>query len=101
MSKYKWFLFGVFVLVWLWAAWNPVFRHDWLLENYLVFIFVPITLIAGRWLKLSNVSYTLITIFMVLHVVGSHYTYERVPFGYTLQAWFHQNRNMYDRLVHF
>lgn len=101
MSKYKWFLIIAFVAVWIWAAINPVYPHDWLLENYLVFIFVPVILILGRYFKLSNVSYTLITIFMILHVIGSHYTYVEVPFGYTLQKWLGADRNMYDRLVHF
>ncbi len=101
MTKYKLFLLLSFVVVWIWAAINPLFPHDWLLENYLVFIFVPIIIITGRWLKLSNVSYTLITIFMILHVIGSHYTYAEVPFGVTLQDWFNPSRNMYDRLVHF
>jgi len=101
MTKYKWFLLAAFLAVWIWAAINPVFPHDWLLENYLVFIFVPIILITGIYFKLSNVSYTLITIFMILHVVGAHYTYEHVPFGYTLAKWFHTDRNIYDRLVHF
>lgn len=101
MSKYQKLLLLAFVVVWIWAAINPLFRHDWLLENYLVFIFVPIIFVTGRYFKLSNVSYTLITLFMVLHVIGSHYTYEHVPFGYTLQQWFGSSRNMYDRLVHF
>jgi putative membrane protein len=101
MTKYKWFLLAVFVLTWLWAAYNPSYRHDWLLENYLVFIFVPIILGLGFYFKLSNVSYTLITIFMILHIIGSHYTYAEVPFGYTLQHWLGADRNMYDRLVHF
>lgn len=38
---------------------------------------------------------------MILHVIGSHYTYSEVPFGYTLQEWLGASRNMYDRLVHF
>jgi putative membrane protein len=38
---------------------------------------------------------------MILHTIGSHYTYAEVPFGYTLQEWFGSERNMYDRLVHF
>lgn len=101
MKKYHWFLIISFVAVWVWAAINPVFPHDWLLENYLVFIFVPIILLLGHFFKLSKVSYTLITIFLILHVIGSHYTYEHVPFGYTLQEWFGSSRNMYDRLVHF
>lgn len=91
----------VFVVFWIWAAILPTYRHDWLLENYLVFIFVPLIFILGKYFKLSNVSYTLITIFMVLHVVGSHYTYAEVPFGYTIEHWFGADRNMYDRLVHF
>lgn len=99
--KFKVFLFAAFTLVWLWAAWNPLFRHDWLLENYLVFVFVPIIFILGRYFKLSNLSYGLITIFMMLHVIGSHYTYSEVPFGDTLQSWLGADRNMYDRLVHF
>lgn len=101
ISKYHLFLITIFLAFWIWAAINPLYRDGWLLENYLVFIFVPIILIAGYYFRLSNVSYTLITIFMIMHVIGSHYTYAEVPFGYTLQEWFNSSRNMYDRLVHF
>src|SRR3989344_5267196 len=99
--NYKILLFTCFILVWAWAAYKPLHPADWLLENYLVFIFVPILLITARWFRLSNISYTLITIFMILHVIGSHYTYSEVPFGDVLQSWFNTDRNMYDRLVHF
>ena len=101
MTRYHWTLLLIFTLFWVWAAINPTFPHDWLLENYLVFIFVPIILLAGRYFKLSKTSYTLITIFMILHVIGSHYTYAEVPFGFSLQDWMGATRNMYDRLVHF
>lgn len=100
MTKYRWFLFLVFLAFWVWAAINPVFPHDWLLENYLTFVFVPLVFIAGYYFKLSDTSYTLITIFLILHTIGSHYTYAEVPFGYTLQDWFGSSRNMYDRMVH-
>lgn len=98
---YQIFLLALFISVWAWAAINPVYPEDWLLENYLVFIFVPLILIFARYFKLSNISYTLLTLFMILHVIGSHYTYAEVPFGYFLQNLFDSNRNMYDRLVHF
>ena len=98
---YRIFLVAVFLAFWVWAAINPKFPHDWLLENYLIFIFVPLIILAGFYFRLSNLSYTLITIFMVLHIIGSHYNYAEVPFGYILQAWFHADRNMFDRLVHF
>lgn len=104
MSKdvwYKLFLLVCFLSVWVWAAWEPLYREDWLLENYLVFIFVPLILFTARWFRLSNISYTLLTLFMIMHVIGSHYTYAEVPFGETLREWFGAERNMYDRLVHF
>lgn len=101
IELYHLFLFVVFLAFWIWAAIEPSYRDGWLLENYLVFIFVPIIIIAGFYFKLSKVSYTLITIFMILHVIGSHYTYAEVPFGYIIQDWFGADRNMYDRLVHF
>jgi putative membrane protein len=98
---YKRFLLATFVAVWTWAAIEPKFREDWLLENYLVFLFFPLIFLVGRYFELSNVSYTLIALFGTLHVIGSHYTYSLVPFGYTLQHWLGADRNMYDRLVHF
>ena len=101
MTRYLKILLVVFAAVWVWAAINPVYPHDWLLENYLVFIFVPIIILTGRYFKLSDTSYTLITLFMILHVIGSHYTYAEVPFGDVLQNWLGASRNMYDRLVHF
>lgn len=101
MTRYQKLLLVAFGLVWTWAAIAPRYPHDWLLENILVFIFVPAILLMGRYFRLSSLSYTLIALFMALHVVGSHYTYAEVPFGYTLQAWFGSERNMYDRLVHF
>jgi len=101
LDSYYIFLISTFLVFWIWAAIAPLYRDGWLLENYLVFIFVPLILIAGYYFKLSKLSYTLITIFMILHVVGSHYTYAEVPFGFTLQDWFNSDRNMYDRLVHF
>ena len=101
MTRYHALLLGVFAVVWTWAAIGPKYPHDWLLENYLVFVFVPFILLTARYFRLSNFSYTLITAFMLMHVVGSHYTYAEVPFGTTLQQWFGSGRNMYDRLVHF
>jgi len=101
LTRYQIVLAGAFIIAWVLAAIRPVFPHDWLLENYLVFIFVPLIILLARYFKLSNLSYGLITVFMILHVIGSHYTYAEVPFGYTLQRWFGAERNMYDRLVHF
>ena len=80
-------LFGIFVAIWSWAAWKPIHPDDWLLENYLVFFWVPVLLFSARYFRLSDISYGLITLFMCLHVVGSHSPYAEVPFGDTLRIW--------------
>jgi putative membrane protein len=99
-SRYHLGLLAVFLIAWVWAAIGPLHRNDWWLENILIFLGVPLVIGLGFYFRLSNLSYTLITVFLVLHVIGSHYTYAEVPFGYTLQRWFHSERNLYDRLVH-
>ncbi|OHB25780.1 MAG: hypothetical protein A2542_03855 [Parcubacteria group bacterium RIFOXYD2_FULL_52_8] len=101
MTPYRWSLLITFLVVWVWAAIHPVYPYDWFLENILVFISVPLILLAARYFKLSDISYTLITLFLIMHVVGSHFTYAEVPLGFTLQEWLGATRNMYDRLVHF
>lgn len=101
MKRYHAFLIISFIIVWIWAAIDPLYRDDWLLENYLIFISVPIVFIVGKYFKVSDTTYGLVALFLILHTVGSHYTYAEVPFGYTLQEWLGAERNMYDRLVHF
>ena len=46
-------------------------------------------------------SYFLITIYTLLHVYGSLYTYAENPFGFWLVDAFDLHRNHYDRIVHF
>lgn len=101
MTRYQRILLLLVVAVWVWSAIRPRYPHDWLLENTLVLLFIPALIFLGRYFRLSDFSYTLIAIFMALHMIGSHYTYAEVPFGYTLKTWFGADRNMYDRLVHF
>ncbi|HIP52077.1 MAG TPA: DUF2238 domain-containing protein, partial [Campylobacterales bacterium] len=64
-----------FSITWIWAAIEPLHYADWVLENILVFIFIMLILLTGRMFELSLLSYVLMTIFMILHVIGSHYTY--------------------------
>jgi putative membrane protein len=100
MTRYQKILSIVFVGFWIWTAINPSFRDSWLLESYPLFIFVPLVLLLGRTVGLSSASYTLVAIFLMLHMVGTHYTYEKVPGGFFLGELYGSTRNMYDRLVH-
>ncbi|MBI3032975.1 DUF2238 domain-containing protein [Candidatus Woesearchaeota archaeon] len=97
-KHYPKILLGIFLILWLILAINPTYRFDWFLENLLVFIFVPILILTYNHLRLSNISYTLIFIFMSLHSIGAHYTYALVPLDWTVLGF---SRNHYDRVVHF
>jgi len=89
-----------FAVTWIWAAIEPWHFEDWVLENVLVFFFIVLILFSSRLFEFSVTSYVLMTIFMILHIIGSHYTYAEVPWGSTLGEWLGTERNMYDRLVH-
>jgi putative membrane protein len=94
------FLALAFIGTWIWAAIDPLHFSDWVLENVLVGLFILLILLTSRIFQFSLFSYVLMTIFMILHIIGSHYTYAEVPWGYNLGEWLGTERNMYDRLVH-
>ncbi len=86
---------------WIFAAIAPRDRSDWLLENLLVFVAVGFLVATYRRFPLSTLSYLLITVFLTLHAVGAHYTYEYAAPGFWLKDLFGLARNHFDRLVHF
>src|SRR5258705_4904209 len=92
---------AAFVVVWIALAIAPSYRADWLLENAPVLIGVPLAVLGYRRLRLSDRAYVQATIFVVLHVVGAHYTYSEVPLGDWVRDALGLARNHYDRLVHF
>ena len=96
----KW-LIGVYLVVWIVTAVSPLYRTDWMLENLLVVLFLPILIATYRVFPLSDLSYILITLFMILHAVGAHYTYAEVPLGFWMKDAFSLSRNHFDRIVHF
>lgn len=99
----------VFIVVWLALAIAPRYRQDWLLENLAVVVAIPLLVWSYRRLRLSNLSYGALFLFLLLHEVGAHYTYSEVPyeqwaqslFGFSPQHASAPSRNHYDRLLHF
>lgn len=88
-------------IFWIATAISPIDRHDWLMENILFFVFLTALIVSYRIFQFSLRSYILITIFLTLHLIGAHYTYAKVPFGFYLSEIFDLNRNHFDRIVHF
>ena len=95
------FLFALYAIVWVITAIKPLYFTDWVLENILVVVFVSLIFLTYRFFPLSDLSYMLITLFMILHAIGAHYTYAEVPFGYWMKGTFSFSRNHFDRVVHF
>ena len=106
------------IILVLWFAcwsWFPAHPMDFVLEHILTVVFVALLIVTRRSFPLSHLSYTLIFLFLALHIVGAFYTYSLVPYDKwfaTVASWFGVadfsfnealgfKRNHFDRLVHF
>jgi len=86
----------------------PHYRQDWLLENVLLALALPVLVLTYRDLRFSNAAYTCLFLFFMLHEVGAHYTYSLVPYdawsatllGTSLNDLLGFERNQFDRAVH-
>lgn len=102
-------LLASFAAIWLALAWRPWYRQDWLLENALVLLVLPLLIAGARRSRLSNAAYTCLFVFLCAHEIGAHYTYSMVPYdetfrslsGHSLNEYLGFRRNHFDRLVHF
>ncbi|HRH38020.1 MAG TPA: DUF2238 domain-containing protein [Flavobacteriales bacterium] len=99
-GKLKLYL-ALFFLVWVWTFIGTNNRTNWFTENTLTFLFIGGLALSHRKFKFSDLSYTLMFVYIVLHVYGAMYTYAENPLGYWLQYVLHGERNHYDRIVHF
>jgi putative membrane protein len=110
----KWLL-GIFVLWFgVWAI-GPPHPSDFLLEHLFTVAFLALLCWSHSRFRLSNLSYTMIFVYLCLHIVGAHYTYSEVPYDewlrrlaswfgvqdFSIQSLFGFKRNHYDRLIHF
>lgn len=91
----------VLTIWWAVLAIEPKYRTSWLHENALVFVAVPLLVATHFRMRLSKVSYTLLTVFLCLHLIGAHYTYSEVPLFDRIRDAGGFERNHYDRVVHF
>ncbi len=107
--RYPLALLAAYAAIWLALAIDPAYRQDWLLENAIVLVAVPLFVWSAWRLRFSDFAYTCLFVFFLFHAVGAHYTYSLVPYdewfraltGAPLDETTGFGRNHYDRLVHF
>ncbi len=95
------FLFIAYLLLFTLLGIAPYSRNVWIAENIPILLIVAsLTVLYLKNIRFSNTAYWMMSVLVVMHTVGGHYTFERVPFD-----WFNRlfgfERNMYDRIAHF
>lgn len=81
-----------------WLGFSPkADRTTWLLENLPVFLILPILFKV----RMSHWALRLMALHAFVLMLGGHYTYAKVPFGFWLRDVFDFSRNPYDRIGHF
>lgn len=66
---------------------------NWWTENALTIVFLIGITTTFKKFKFSDLSYTLMFLFILLHIYGSQYTYAENPFGKWLQQQSPTERN--------
>ena len=90
-----------YAICWGLLAMEPYSVFNWWLENLLIIAAAAGLVSTYRYFKFNNFSYVLILLFITLHTVGAHYSYNTTPLDRWLNAIFHYERDHYDRIVHF
>jgi len=93
-------LLGVYLVAFVICAIAPYDRAVWVAENAPIVILVGVLAWIYRHHKYTPLSCVLMFCLIVLHTIGGHYTFERVPFGWVTDT-FGFSRNHYDRVCHF
>lgn len=102
-------LIGLFVLAAALSCIEAPYPGDLLLQHTPTVVMVALWLLSKNRFRLSDTSFLLVLLFMVLHVLGGRYIYSYVPYddlsrwliGRSVSGFFGWQRNHYDRLVHF
>lgn len=78
---FPWLLALVVLVIAIWSSIEPVSRAVWYAEVLPIFLVFLALVVSYSRFQFSNLAYFLMSLWMVLHLIGAHYTFEQVPFG--------------------
>ncbi len=93
-------LLGLYLIVFAICAVSPYDRSVWWAENIPIVTIVVALVVIRRRHEFSPTAYLLMSVLVIMHTIGGHYTFELVPFGWVTDT-FGFARNHYDRIAHF
>jgi putative membrane protein len=94
-------LLALFILALVWSVIRPLELFTWFLEVFPALIGIVLMLATHRRFPLTPLLTILLFLHALILIVGGHYTYAQVPFGFWMQDTFGFARNHYDRIGHF
>ncbi len=100
-EKFPIILLAIYCIEFIILAINPLDRTTWWAENIVGLI--PVTALVVMYfykIRFSNMAYFLMAVFLFLHTIGGHFTFEKVPFDFITDLFDFQ-RNHFDRVCHF
>lgn len=94
-------LLAAYLIEFILLSFNPNSRVIWITENLIGVVTVAVLVILYcRNIRFSNLAYLFAALYVYLHTIGGHYTFELVPFEYVTEIFGFQ-RNHFDRICHF
>jgi putative membrane protein len=100
MDKTKKIYLIIFFAVLIWSGIKPHDYFTWFLEVVPALIALFILFVTYKKFQFSNFIYSLILFHSIVLMIGGHWTYAEVPFGFWIQDIFNFSRNHYDRFGH-
>jgi putative membrane protein len=95
------FFLVAFLALWAWTFVTTSDRSNWVIENVLTVAFIGGLIATQKRFRFSDASYTMIFVYICLHIIGAQHTYAETPIGYWIKDHLALERNPYDRIVHF
>ena len=93
-------LLVIVIALLVWSGLNPFDRFTWWLEVAPILLAIPLLLWSAQRFPLTPLLCVLLALHAVVLLIGGHWSYARVPFGFWLQDLLGFARNPYDRIGH-